>query len=856
MRRLNLDRIQVDTTIKKKEIIKTSLEIPEVFRGVFKNNMIAPIQYKEVGDNVIYYDGENIYRLHGSTVIKENSNGSSLDVFTFEPAYLNLTQVNPAIDKNSDGGATKTGSVINYSFNGGTVTGTINVVDCGYDYFLCADSFNSKYYITLFPAQPTRYKEIKSWEIGGASVTLQTRYYINPFHELIDINDNKCRVGNKVICDVLFKDFIMSGDTNHVLYTAENDDGYFYSNLEYTGTKTFYSDYPRTWTNAQWDKYSTSVGYTDYWYNTTTSGMRVGDTLVITATLSEQGNIKGQIFTQITSIPTSKNSAGYYEIISKTVSSSIGEGGVTDPEGDTGISWLTNNCLLLATSSDGIYYGGFKVKKGDWSIDYYNNIPVQVSYKNKVMCNQVDYAYFSGSNVYIVLDEVTYRLDITSGVKLQIIDDRFIVVNSPATFNNTYDMLTGKSFCRNISYNGSILWTIPSNALIQEPEERGTFYVATGINIQGQIKDNPLQGTIWPSFPVYGLKDSNFQLLDIYNDASVATVEVYKGTKEAPTVPQFAFSLGGYKDLSGYIYPSSNNTLYSVSEIDTFSETNTGYQLIKTPVGTFINAMSNRQSFTFSYYLGTLSEFKEIFVLRGFSYGITDSGYVARMTMSKNTLVDVALVTKVGTMKLIGNTQEYALFYSPMDKTLRIFDSSLKLNTAREFSIAEPLYYTCRPEDDEIAIATSEGIYLFFNEGITFIESSVNQLKFCDDWLLAGDRVYSYYSGDSTLDIEYDSGKIGNSYDTSIMLDEVDIMLDDSELRVPAYLEYRIDIDESKGEVIEIIPDCKNVIRLKPTSTRSEGLYYRIWIKTNCNLMGISVQDNAEKKANLTRNNG
>ena len=755
MRRLNLDKIQVDTTIKKKEIIKTSLEIPETFRGVFKNNMIAPIQYKEVGDNVIYYDGENIYRLHGSTVIKENANGGTENVFTFEPAYLNLTQVNPTIDKNSDNGATKTGSVINYSFNGGTVTGTINVVDCGYDYFLCAASFNSKYYITLFPAQPTRYKEIKSWEIGGASVTLQTRYYINPFHELININDNKCRVGNKVICDVLFKDIIISGDNNHVLYTAENDDGYFYSNLEYTGG-----------------------------------------------------------------------------------------------------SWLTSNCLLLATSSDGIYYGGFKVKKGDWSIDYYNNIPVQVSYKNKVMCNQVDYAYFSGSNVYIVLDEVTYRLDITSGVKLQIIDDRFIVVNSPSTFNNTYDMLTGKSFCRNISYNGSVLWTIPSNALIQEPEERGTFYVATGINIQGQIKDNPLQGTIWPSFPVYGLKDSNFQLLDIYNDTSAATIEVYKGTKESPTVPQFAFSLGGYKDLSGYIYPSSNNTLYSVSEIDTYSETNTGYQLIKTPVGTFINAMSNRQSFTFSYYLGTLSEFKEIFVLRGFSYGITDSGYVARMTMSNNTLVDVALVTKVGTMKLIGNTQEYALFYSPMDKTLRIFDSSLKLTTAREFSIAEPLYYTCRPEDDEIAIATSEGIYLFFNEGITFIESSVNQLKFCDDWLLAGDRVYSYYSGDSTLDIEYDSGKIGNSYDTSIMLDEVDIMLDDSELRIPAYLEYRIDIDESKGEVIEITPDCKNIIRLKPTSTRSEGLYYRIWIKTNCNLMGISVQDNAEKKANLTRNNG
>ena len=102
------------------------------------------------------------------------------------------------------------------------------------------------------------------------------------------------------------------------------------------GTKTFFSDYTnRTWTNAQWNTFST-VGNSANWYNSTTTGMRVGDTLVITATLSEKGNSKGQIFAQIKSIPTSKNSSGYYEIPAETVSSLIGEKGATGATGSKG----------------------------------------------------------------------------------------------------------------------------------------------------------------------------------------------------------------------------------------------------------------------------------------------------------------------------------------------------------------------------------------------------------------------------------------------------------------------------------------------------------------------------------------
>ena len=750
MRRLNINNIQVDTTLKKNVIIKNSLQLPEEFRGNLKNSMICPITYNNLSDNVIYYDGDE-YTITGGTIQKNGNN-----IFTVNPTHLAMAEHASALDRNSDNGAVKTGSVINYSFNNGTVTGTINVVDCGYDYFLRAATFNGKWYITLFPVVPTHYKEIKSWEVSGAIVTEQYRYFINPFHELVEINNNTCTVGSTSICNVLFQDFIMSGDTNHVLYTALNDDGYFYSNLEYYGN-----------------------------------------------------------------------------------------------------TWLTSDCILLATSQDGIYYGGFKVKKGDWSIDYYNNNPVQVSYKNKVMVSQIDYAYFTDSETIVIIGEKTYSLNIVNGVDISIVADRFIVANSPDTYNNTYDMANNKAFCRNDSYNGDILWTINNNSLVSDPDKRGTFYVATGINIQGQVKDSPLQGTVWPSFPVWGLEDSNFQLLDVYNETDRVTVEVYKGTKNSPTVPEFAFSLGGFLDYSGYVYPDSTNTLYSIAEIDTFTETYSGVQIIKTPVGNFISAMTNKQMITFSYYIGTLSEFSHVFVLRGTIYGITDAGYICRMNIMNNVISSNDLVTKSGIMQFIGNTQDYALFYNPNEKVLCRFDAGLTLSPFKEFSISEPLYYTCRAEDDKIAIATADSIYVISNDSIFRIESSVNKLVFNKGWLLAGNRAYSSYDGAKTLDVEYDTGKIGNTYDTSILLEEAEIMLDDTELKVPSYIEYRIDVGNSIGKVEEISPvNCKDIIRIKPTSNRSEGLFYRIWIKTNCNLMGMSIKDNVENKPSLTRNNG
>ena len=746
MRRLALDSIQIDTTSKKEKVIKNTLQVASEYRGNVLNSMICPLTYNKLSDNVIYYDG-NEYTLSGSVISK---NGEA--VFSVDGKHIELNETEAGINKDSDTYATKKGSVISYNFNNNI--GTINVVDCGYDYFLYTAESNGIGYITLFPTKPTSYKSIKSWTVNGSTVTLQTRYFVNGKHELIDLADSRCKVGDKYICDVLYKDLIISGDSNHTFYTARNDNDYFYSNIEFPA------------------------------------------------------------------------------------------------------SWLTDNCMMLATSSDGIYYGGFKVVNGDWSIDYYNNLPVQVSYKGKVMVNQVDYAYFNGTDIFVNFKDTTYKLEIVEGVDISIVDDRFIIANSPDTYNNTYDMLEGKAFCRNDGYCGNILWVLPENNLVDSEDKRGTFYVATGINVQGQVEGSYLQGTLLPSFPVWGLENNNFELLDYWNDTERVKVQVYKGTVSSPTVAEFSFSLGGYLDYSGYLYPGSANTLYSITEIDKFNETYSGIQLVKTPVGKFITSINNVQSFSFSYYIGTLVELESAFVLRGTIYGVTSSGYIVSMVVTNNVISSTSLVTKSGIMKFIGNTQDMALFYNPYEKWLYAFDSGLKLVEYKEFSIEDIKLFTCRAEDNIIVIGTESSVYFISGESIFRIETSVNNLRFCKGWLLAGTNAYDSYDGKNKLDVEYDTGKQGSTYDTSIKLDEVDVMLDDSDLKVPPYLEYRIDVDDTIGDVNEMVPDCTNVIRLRPTSTRNEGLYYRVWLKTNCNIMGVSVQDNVERKPNLTRNNG
>lgn len=106
-----------------------------------------------------------------------------------------------------------------------------------------------------------------------------------------------------------------------------------------TGKATHVSDYTstRTWTNAQWNDYTTK-GRSTRWSNVTGSPtIKIGDIFIVYATLSEQGNITGQVYCEVTGITGSDSS---WTITSKTLYGIKGEKGQSGEDGN-GISSIS-----------------------------------------------------------------------------------------------------------------------------------------------------------------------------------------------------------------------------------------------------------------------------------------------------------------------------------------------------------------------------------------------------------------------------------------------------------------------------------------------------------------------------------
>ena len=70
------------------------------------------------------------------------------------------------------------------------------------------------------------------------------------------------------------------------------------------------------------------------------------------------------------------------------------------------------------------------------------------------------------------------------------------------------------------------------------------------------------------------------------------------------------------------------------------------------------------------------------------------------------------------------------------------------------------------------------------------------------------------------------------------------------------YIEYNISVNGEVGETKSIDNIQSGYCQLKPTSTRTSGLYYRIKLKTNCSIISIVVDDDAKERPSLSKVNG
>lgn len=151
--------------------------------------------------------------------------------------------------------------------------------------------------------------------------TANTDYYIG---------DIVTHSGSSYICKTNHNSGSTWATTNWDLLSEKGETGN-------TGKATHVSDYAstRTWTNAQWNDYTTK-GRSTGWSNVTGSPtIKIGDIFIVYATLSEQENIIGQVYCEVTGITGSGSS---WTITSKTLYGVKGEKGQT---GDRGFSSRT-----------------------------------------------------------------------------------------------------------------------------------------------------------------------------------------------------------------------------------------------------------------------------------------------------------------------------------------------------------------------------------------------------------------------------------------------------------------------------------------------------------------------------------
>lgn len=515
-------------------------------------------------------------------------------------------------------------------------------------------------------------------------------------------------------------------------------------------------------------------------------------------------------------------------------------------------TWLQTDGMILATDASGDYEGGYKCDFGSYSIDYYNHNIVSVAYNNKSLVTSIDDAYYDGT-IKVRYQSKWYAITVADGLSYQIVND--LIIANTIDYKNTYNIKTGELFCRNDDYNGRILWRIDDADVPSDMDLALSKYCATAVNAQAQVYGGIVQGTLWPSFNIYGLaKGGNYSMLDFWNDTARIPVEVYVATDDALTTPVYKFTLGGSNNYNDVTYSDSSNTEYSISELDTLATTGSDYLIITTPWFTALSALNNKQAPVLSYYIGTMSELKSTFVIQGTIYGITSNGYIVAMSVSDGTISSTTIITKVGYLSYIGATSDTAFFYDNVDKALYQFTSSLRLDKVSDMSIAQPTLIASQAENNKVAIGCSDGIYVIDGNSISHIPVVSNNLEYSYGYLISGVNAYSKYSG-TTMPVILDTGNICNGIGGEMVVNEVLINLDTTDVNMP-YIEYNISVNGEVGETKSIDNIQSGYCQLKPTSTRTSGLYYRIKLKTNCSIISIVVDDDAKERPSLSKVNG
>lgn len=505
----------------------------------------------------------------------------------------------------------------------------------------------------------------------------------------------------------------------------------------------------------------------------------------------------------------------------------------------------------------------------DWCALYYNFEQTGISVNNSVVVNNID------AIVYHYNDSVYYRDSERKLKKIQIVStpylecqpilkDRYLLINT-TSYENTIDLTTNMVFCRSDDYNDRC-------RVITTGE--GNYFCVTSWNEQVEVFQDVAFASVYPARIQKGGTVSTVEKY-CSTDKMVHEVNVYISTSSSLSTPlyhnTYDMDLGQIKtnfNLTNMYYPMNEYPLYNTSVTAKFNDIYLNYALVDEGGYSFVTQIDQYQNMIFGYYPSTYIQLSNLFVIQGTVYGINNQ-YIVGIRLDKSTITDVSVVCNKSDMVYIGATPKSALFFSPMDKSIYLFNGDQAMVKAYDCNSITDIYsFYNNPATGFILLATNVGVVGIYNDQIFCMEDIVfkeGYLYYTNNCYVIDNVEYTPYKkeGFEVVPVILETKFYGASNEIKSVNDCVYIRLfsenDESQGRVKVWCETLNEKSFKSNEKVfyadrsNFDPVTKSIyIRYQPKYQEATG--FRVHIESDFSIVTVSISHKAETVQNAAYN--
>lgn len=452
---------------------------------------------------------------------------------------------------------------------------------------------------------------------------------------------------------------------------------------------------------------------------------------------------------------------------------------IVDPRQTYGSQWKQQlNYFFMAcgltsnTKKENISPSSYPL--GNMEVLINNNLPSNVSYKNKIYCDwfTIDsdfYITFDTNSLYFRDTKGTlYKYTVSSVTPkiTEIIDDRFIITNT--TDNYCYDIKTCDTKTPFSDYNGRLVRI----HYFRETTACKDVILGASINPKYELTNDSVCSAIFPAIIYYGIDMNHFSFpkgVDVfYSVITENTVAKYQytgtGLIDSSIVYQSRIPPVKYKEvLDDSTYPVSTNGSMQLN-----MNANSKY------VQTYNNhdfVINGSTSYALNYYngevvllysmLSAIENLQNVFVLNTSAYGISkDKIFAMYYSDGVSTLGEV--VANIKGLQYVGALPTRAIFYNPLDRCLYCFTGDAILSKYIECSDVSAVYNSWyNASSQTILFSSNAGLYVMSNDFIYNLDFRPENIFFLD-----GGKFVMNLNNDSEKSIFFAYEKLDSGYTT------------------------------------------------------------------------------------------